>query len=90
MELYLKDSLKEIAMKNSVFKNKMMSKNKKELGKIMLFMVKENFSILMEIFMKDSCMKVCQMVLEFIYFQMEINMKEIGYVINIKDMVRLL
>jgi len=68
----------------------MMGKNMKVLFKIMLFMVKANFSILTEIFMKDSCRKVCQMVLEFLYFQMEINMKEIGFVINIKDMARFL
>jgi len=90
INLFIKDSLKEIAKKNFVLKNGMMGKNMKLLCKIILFMVKANFSILTEIFMKDNCRKVCQMVLEFSYFQMEINMKEIGFVINIKDMARLL
>ena len=90
INLFVKDSLLEIAKKDFVLKNGIMRKNMKVLCKIIIFMVKANCSILTEIFMKDSCRKVCQTVLEFKFFQMEINMKEIGFAINIKDMARLL
>ena len=88
MELFIKDSLKIIINKDSVFKNGKMGRNTKGLGKIIWLTVKVNVCMLMEIFMKDSGKKICQMGLEFKYFQMEINMKEIGLVINIMGMVR--
>ncbi len=88
MELYIKVSLKEIANKGMAYKNGMMVQNMKEIGKIIWCTVKVNFSMPMEIFMKDSGKKAQKMVLEFIDFQMEIYMKETGILISIKDMAK--
>lgn len=52
-----------------------------DIGKIIKHMVKGNFIMLIEMFLKVNGLMIKQMVLEFIYILMVQNMKVIGKMI---------
>ena len=88
MELFLRDNVMVMINKDKVFKFGDMAQNMREHGKIIWLKGKENSCMLMEISMMDSGRMINQMVLEYTSFKMEISMKEISLIINMKASVK--